>query len=453
MTSPADHRKLSSGRIAAYGFGDFGFNLFYTGLNLYLLFYYTDVLKINPMTAGLIFMAPVIWDAVTDPVMGLLASRTRSRWGRYRPYVLFGAPFMALSFVAMFAAPLIFPGAVIAACLISHIVFRTAYTVVSIPYSALSAVMTSDGGERAKLAGARMVAAIGGGVLTAYSTLLLANRFGNGNLASGFVWVALLFAAIALLIMLVLFWTTSEEISDDATHERVISLKQSFAFLKNNSAFWIVFAGVFCSALGSSIGSKALVYYITYVVGEPDSVAIALSVSLLVTGLSVPLWAWGAQHLSKRDLWVGGAIGSALCQGMLLATAPATFAPLLAMVCLNAIFNGAFITMFWAMLPDTVEFGEWRTGIRDEGIVFGLNQFALKAASGFGVGALGIALGAIGYIADQPQDGAALSGLGWLSFGVPLLAAIVTALIIRKSPVTRRRHATIVRSLMKRKGR
>lgn len=206
----ASQHKLPFGWIVGYGIGDFGFNLFYTGLNLYLLFYYTDVLGIDPATAGLIFMLPVIWDAVTDPIMGAIASRTRTRWGSYRPYILFGGPVMALSFVAMFAAPVIFSGAVVAASLVSHLVFRTCYTVVSIPYTSMTAAMTRDSAERSTIAGTRMVFAIGGGILTAFMTMSLATSLGDGDLEAGFVQVAILYALIGTALMLVVFRATGK---------------------------------------------------------------------------------------------------------------------------------------------------------------------------------------------------------------------------------------------------
>jgi GPH family glycoside/pentoside/hexuronide:cation symporter len=266
-----------------YGIGDFGFNLFYTGLNLYLLFYYTDVLGINPATAGLIFMLPVIWDAVTDPIMGIIASRTRTRWGPYRPYILFGGPAMALSFVAMFAAPLIFSGAVVVASLVSHLVFRTCYTVVSIPYSSMTAAMTRDSGERSTIAGTRMVFAVGGGILTAFLTMSLAKSLGAGDLKAGFVQVSILYALIGTGLMLVVFKATGQNglaIPTGATTAGHLQLAKSIRFVQSNAAFWILFAAVFVGAFGSSVGSKALVYYVSYVMAAPEQVPVFLPSSV-----------------------------------------------------------------------------------------------------------------------------------------------------------------------------
>ncbi len=433
--------------------GDFGFNLFYTGLNLYLLYYYTDILGIGPATAGLIFMLPVIWDAITDPIMGWIASRTKTRWGKYRPYVLFGGPIMALTFVLMFAAPVLFPGYLVMASAISHILFRTAYTIVSIPYSAMSATLTQNGDERSKIAGARMLFAVLGGLFTAAATLWLARYIGGEDLAIGFVWVAILFAILATAIMTGVFFATWEKKPVKAEQVTPLNMSDTVFFLKENAAFWILFLAVFFGAFGSSIGGKALVYYITYYAQAPDAVSLILTASLLSTGIAVPFWSMAAQRFSKRDIWIGAAIGAAICQAVLLYAAPTSVSFLLTMLCVVGIFNAALITMFWAMLPDTVEYGEWRSGIRDEGILFGINQFALKAASGLGVGLLGLLLEVINYEAGQLQSSWTLEGLRYVTFGAPLCAGLVAAVIIGQSPMTRRRHAQLVIAIERRRHR
>ena len=170
-----DAKKVSRMTIVGYGSGDFGFNLYFAGLNLYLLYYYTDVLNIDPALAGLIIMLPVIWDGVSDPLMGWIVTRTRSRFGKFRPFILFGAPLMGFSFVGMFAAPIWFPDQVIIACLVTHTLFRSAYTVASVPNSSLAAALTHNSQERGTMAGFRMMAAMFGGIVTAATMLELAS--------------------------------------------------------------------------------------------------------------------------------------------------------------------------------------------------------------------------------------------------------------------------------------
>ena len=136
--------RLPTGQVIAYGSGDLAFNLYFTFCSLFLLYFYTDVLGLSASVAGLIIMAALVWEGITDPAMGVIASRTRSRFGSYRPYLLFGAPVLAIAFIAMFL-PLGLSGNALAAfCLATHILFRTVYTVVNIPFVALSARMSAD---------------------------------------------------------------------------------------------------------------------------------------------------------------------------------------------------------------------------------------------------------------------------------------------------------------------
>ncbi|MEO0882867.1 MAG: glycoside-pentoside-hexuronide (GPH):cation symporter [Pseudomonadota bacterium] len=437
---------IGKGRIIGYGIGDFGFNLFYTGLNLYLLYYYTDILRIRPEIAGLIFMVPVIWDGITDPLMGWLASRTRTRWGRYRPYILFGAPIMALSYVAMFAAPLLFPGAIVLACALSHILFRTAYTIVSIPYTALSAAMTTNSGTRSSLAGVRMLAAILGGLFTAFVTLALAARIGGDNIAAGFVGVAWIYAGFVFFLMLIVFFATAEP-KHAGIPTPSLTTAETARFLRSNQAFWILFLAIFAGSLGNSIGQKALVYYVAYIVGDPDAVGIILTATLGSAALSVPLWTFLARQHSKRTVWLIASSGSAAIALAQLLIGPTTVDALLPFQVVGGIFVGGFAVIFWAMLPDTVEFGEWHSGVRDEGIAFGLNQFALKAASGLGVGLLGLALGAIGYEAGSTQGEGTQFGIRLITFGAPLSMGCIALLAISFYPVSKDMHARLVRGL------
>ena len=428
--STAQHQAFGIRRSAAYGIGDFGFNLFFTGLNLYLLFYYTDMLGIRPGIAGLIFMVPVIWDAVTDPVMGWIATRTRTKMGRYRPYILFGAPLMALSFVMMFAAPLWFPSAVILSSALAHMVFRTLYTVANVPYSALSAAITRDGRVRSKLAAARMLAAVVAGLLAAALTFRLAAWFGDGDLKSGFVRVALGYAGLASAALLIVFFAIREPAVAPREHGS-LSFADSWRFLRRNSAFWVLSAAIFASAAASSVGTKSMVYYVTYCLGEPEAVSSVLSALLLAATLSIPLWTWLSDIRSKRCVWLTAAAGLVCLQWLQFIIAPRSVELLLALQVATGLFSGAIPVMLWAMVPDTVEFGEWRSGVRDEALPFGLVQLALKSATGLAVGALGIALGAIGYEANTVQAPATLEGIRVLTFLAPLFCTVAGAGCIR----------------------
>ena len=443
-------KKVSWVTTIGYGSGDFGFNLYFAGLNLYLLYYYTDILNIDPAIAGLIIMLPVVWDGISDPLMGWIVTRTRSRFGKFRPYILFGAPLMGLSFVGMFAAPVWFPDHVVIACLVTHMIFRTAYTVASVPYSSLAAALTHSSQERGTMAGVRLMAAMVGGIVTAATMLELASYFGDGDMRQGFVQVAVVYGLLSSVMMVIIFLTTSEEVHLASNHS--VTNRQTLSFLRHNRAFWILCGASLVGIIGSAIGGKSIVYYVNYYAGHPDSVSDVMSIGILGAGIGIPLWTLAARLLSKRWVWVIGASGAALVNLVLFFFDVKAVATLSALAFCNGLIGGAVAVMFWSMLPDTVEYGQWRSGVRDDGIVFGLSQLIAKAGSGLGVGMIGLLLSAIGYTAGTDQSADTLQGIRASAFLIPAAASALSAIVILFYPLDTQLHSRIVRGLARREG-
>ena len=441
-------KKVSWVTTIGYGSGDFGFNLYFAGLNLYLLYYYTDILNIDPAIAGLIIMLPVVWDGISDPLMGWIVTRTRSRFGKFRPYILFGAPLMGLSFVGMFAAPVWFPDHVVIACLVTHMIFRTAYTVASVPYSSLAAALTHSSQERGTMAGVRLMAAMVGGIVTAATMLELASYFGDGDMRQGFVQVAVVYGLLSSVMMVIIFLTTSEEVHLASNHS--VTNRQTLSFLRHNHAFWILCGASLVGIIGSAIGGKSIVYYVNYYAGHPDSVSDVMSIGILGAGIGIPLWTLAARLLSKRWVWVIGASGAALVNLVLFFFDVKAVATLSALAFCNGLIGGAVAVMFWSMLPDTVEYGQWRSGVRDDGIVFGLSQLIAKAGSGLGVGMIGLLLSAIGYTAGTDQSADTLQGIRASAFLIPAAASALSAIVILFYPLDTQLHFRIVRGLARR---
>ena len=258
--------RLPLAQRLGYGIGDFGFNLFFTTASLFLLFYYTDVLGLPAATAGWVFAVALIWDALFDPVMGYVANRTRTRWGRYRPYLLFGGLPLAASWTLMFLPVPFTGGALVMFATATHILFRTLYATVSMPFLALSATMTRDSHERGVLASIRMVAATSCGLFAALFTLKLVAALGGGSI--GFFWTAAVYGALATLIFLVVFFCSVETAADRA--EASPTFGEMVRSLRGNRAFWIVCAAMLASAFGGTLLTKTLPYYFKYALHRPD---------------------------------------------------------------------------------------------------------------------------------------------------------------------------------------
>ncbi len=433
---------LTTGRKLAVGMGDFGLNFYWQVAGLYLLFFYTDILGLPPAVAGTIYMVALIWDALLDPLIGLLADRTRSRHGRYRPWILFGAPLLAVSAVLLFLTPGNLGGWTIALVAISHILFRTLYACVSVPYAALTARVTRDAGLRADITGIRMVGATLAGLAVATLTQPLAAALGGGRV--GWAGVGAIYAGIATVVMLVcahsvrnLDRPTTESIS---TAPLAMKLRATFA----NWPLLLVVAAVAVGSITATIFQKSLLYYFKYVVGNAALGGMALGFMAVVVGLSVPGFAYLARRHGKRVAWLTGLVPSII--GIILWRFADGQGTGMLFVALGVISVGAaaYYVSFWAMLADTVEFGEWKTGLRVESFAYGLAMLGQKAALGLGAGLLGILLGHIGYQAGAAQSPATLAGLKAMMFWFQLGGAVVTGALIAFYPISPRRHREIV---------
>lgn len=423
---------------------DFGFNLYYSGLSLFLLYYYTDVVGIRPAVAGLIFAVPLLWDAVTDPLMGAIASRVPSRHGRFRVFVLFGVVPLAISFVLMFAGPLAFPGQVVLVASATHVLFRTAYTVVSIPYSALSANMVSGSAQRGSLAGIRMIFATTGGLFTVIITLPFVALLGGDNPRAGFAAVAVIYALLSTGLILIAFFNSKDAAQVKSSAK--LALGDVGRTLVANRALLILVASVTLGATGLSIFGKMLLYFMKYVAGVDLPVSIALIAMTAMASLSIPFWMVASRRLEKRQIWLIGSTLTAIGQ-LTLFLMPLTEARIIGLLLAIGFANGAFYVTFWSMLPDTIEYGEWKTGVRDEGLVFGVNQLALKAAAGIGIGALGFLLEASGYIAGVEQGPETVTRLHMITTLLPCGLCVLGMVVIAFYPIDRELHGRLVRAL------
>ena len=441
----ASTQRLGWGQKIGYGSGDFAFNLYWQGISLYLFYFYTDVLGLPNAMAGIIYAIGSFWDAGTDPIMGYLADRTRTRWGRYRPYLLFVPIPMACGYVLLLWHPgdmaITSLGFV---ALIGQLVFRLLFTMASTPYSALMARMTSSSKDRAGMAGARMLFAY----LGAFSVVALAGGLLENATSDREAFVSL--AIISSIMATVIFWICFGICREPREHETQgpnLTIRQSLASLRQNKPFLIVFAAVVLMTTGTTVIGKTMIYFFEYQMGDRNGAQIALMAFGLTGLLVIPFWTFITIKTSKRFVWM---IGSLFLSLALLAF---LFNPASSqnMVILNYIAMSfgasAFAITFWGMLPDTVEYGEWKTGHRVESMVFGFATFAQKSAVALSALVLGVLLDAIGYKAGAVQSEETLRGLRMIIVFVPLAGVITSAACIYFYSLSPQRHANIVAAL------
>lgn len=441
--------RLSWPRRLGFCSGGFAFNILFQTAALLLMFYYTDVLGLSPAVAGYVFAGALIWDAVFDPFMGYMANRTRTRWGRYRPYLLLGAIPLAISWALVFL-PTGFQGAaLIIYALIAHILFRTIYAVVNMPYLAMNATVTSDSQERGVLTGIGLVLAALSSVFSSFATLKLVGVFGGGQI--GFFWTAVLYGALSVITLLIVFASTTPEAVTEQEDEKPTA-REMIKMLSVNRAFWIVAVGSLLGQVGGTFFSKTLPYYLKYSLGREDLIPACLGVMALMVMFSVPLWLWVMRRWSKRTMWLtGGCVD--LTGSLLLWLLPQQPNLIIMALALRGVGICAGFIGFWAMMADTVEYGEWRSGVRAEGAIYGLVSLISKAGLGVAAAILGELLSLIGYRPNTAQSAATLEQMRFIMIALPAMLSVAALSAIAFYPIDQKLHGRLLRAISWRRAR
>ena len=433
----------------AFGVGDFSLNLVWQGTALFLMFVYTDVLGIAPAVAGAIYLAAMVWDAATDPVIAVFVERTRTRFGRYRPWLLAGCVPLAISYPVAFSAP---PAVFVDPAwwaLCTHLFLRTAYTVVGVPFSALQARLTGDADERARLAGFRMFGAALGGLGVVFATPLLVGSFGPEREAEAYFIAASLaglLTGLGLAYCAVVMREPAEK-QERPAPALISDLRSIPATFLGNVPLMQVFAIITIASICLGMFSKNVLYYFKYVAGREDLVVFALVMPAALLLVAVPGWVRLATATSKSIALQVGCLLAMVGYAAFWVVPAGQIALLFVAIACIGLGSSALAVLFWSMLPDTVEFGEWNTGVRSEAKVFGFATFAQKAAVGINALLLGVLLDLSGFVANQEQAPDTLFAMEAIMVGIPFLGALTITLIARSYRLDKQLHDNIRRRL------
>lgn len=449
MTVPPLPQRPSRPRLILFAFGDFAFNLYWQSVMLFLLFYYTDAIRLPVETAALTYMLASIWDGVVNLGAGMLVDGRRGSRGFGRWLVLGAVP-LGLAFVLAYLPPP-FAGAWAAVAVFAgHILFRTAYALVNVPYLAMSARISLDSGDRALIAGLRILfGTLALFVVTQYTAPLGGWVAGTGDPGSAYFGAAILFALLGSAILM-LVGSQVREVAGAADHARP-SLHACVASLAHNRAFLTLNAATMAMIVASVVLAKSVLYYYKYVLADEGAGRDALGWMGLAGALAVPLWVMVCRLTGMRMAWfVAAGFGAAALLLFGLFEVRETLWMHAFLMAMQVAMTGLNI-VFWAMLPNTIEYGERSTGLRVEGTVFGLAALLQRVAIGVATGLLGLLFGAIGYVANVEQAPATLAGMRWTVALVPLLFLGLSMLVMAFNPLTRHAHAGIVAELAKRR--
>jgi len=405
-----------------YGLGDTASHFVWDTVGFWLLFFYTDVYKIPAAAAGTIMLIARFWDMGIDPVVGVISDRTQTRWGKFRPYILFGAIPYAILAVLTFTTPnLGEAGKIIYACA-TYTLLMTAYAAVNLPYSSLAALMTSDTHERAGLNTYRFICGFSGQLVVTGLTLKLAKFFGGGDKAQGFQYTLALFAFLSLVFFFITFMATKERVRPSTALPS--SLKEDFKNLFKNRP-WIVLATVgIVSFVMFAMQNAAIVYYFKYYIGNEDSVqafnvvgTVALIVALCIVAL--PFSKTLLRRFGNKNVFIASSLVSGLFFISLYLPGPRDTVTIYALNILAKMAYAPAVPLLWTMIADASDYSEWKSGRRATGLYFSAATFAQKAGWGIGAAIAGWILTVYNYVPNAAQTETSIHGIKLLVSVIP----------------------------------
>ncbi|MCB1325600.1 MAG: MFS transporter [Spirochaetales bacterium] len=439
---------------AGYGAGDLGGNLFFTVVAFWLTNYLTDEVKLSGTMAGLAILLGKLWDAVTDPAVGLLSDRTRTRWGRRRPWFLFAAVPLGFAMLFMFTNP----GFESAMALFfwasgAYMLLCTVYTCVNIPYNALTPELTADFDERTSLNGYRMIFAVIGTLIGAGTALPIISAFEDRT--QGFMAMGAIFGTLMALSSLVPFFFVREPVRAEAPKDKSMFMYLVHAYrdaFRNKPFLLILFPWAF-NIVGFTVVTATLIYYFKYIYRDEASLTIALVVMLLTSMVFIPLSVLLSKRIGKKIVYLSG-------MSLLAASVLVFFA-----VGHKYGLNFAYIIMFtagiglsthyvmpWAIVPDTVEYDYAKSGVRREGIYYGLWTFMIKLGQAVAGLLVGVILDAFGYIPEVEQSESALLGIRLLVGPFTAMFFVAANVILAFYPIDKQAYEEIQATIKRREA-
>lgn len=419
---------LSVKEKVGYGLGDAASHIVFDNLMMYMMFFYTDIFGISAGFVGTMFLLARVIDAISDPSMGLIADRTRTRWGKFRPYMLFGAIPFAIVCVLTYSSPeLSMTGKMIYAS-VTYVALILMYTLVNIPYCALGGVITADPTQRVSLQSYRFVLSTAGGMLSTVLMMPLVKWVGGDDKALGFQGGIAILAVTAAVMFIICFATTKERVSDEGAKPG--KALDDLRDIVKNDQWRVVGVLTILNIMAVAVRGGAMMYYVTYILGNASIFAWFLATysvgNLIGSAMAKKVTDW--KEKISVFTWAN-ALLMVLSFAMFLLPIRADV-PMFIFIFVIGVLHQMITPIQWVMMSDTVDYGEWKYGKRLTGVSFAGTLFVLKLGLALGGAMIGWILAGAGYVPNaETQSGATLSSIVALFTIVPGICYLLSAWI------------------------
>ena len=451
-----------------YGFGDMSSSMFWKIFSYYLPFFYSNIFGLSLVDAGVLVLVTRIWDAVSDPMMGIISDRTNTRWGKYRPYLLWVAPLFSICGILLFTTPDWNYGAKLMWAYVTYILMMTVYTGINVPYGAMLGVMTDDSNEKTVFSSFRMFFAYGGSFISLFLWEPLTNLMGGYDTAGGWFWAMVVIAAACFVMFLLCFFLTKEHLKTVST----VSVGNDFKALLSNKPWWLLIGAALCFNLFNTVRGATVAYFFQDIIGPDVNLAFFAITFAFYAGLflgigevsnmvgvasCVPV----ANRLGKKTTFilVNASLVVLSVLFFFIPCTPAGYWMMLVAQVLISILTGIMSPLVWSMYADVSDYAELKFHTASTGLIFSSSSMAQKFGGAIGGAAVLWLLSGFGYVTDleqlkagvvQPDE--ALTVLRLLMSFIPAVVALISMCVVWFYPLTTERIAEINEELKKVRG-
>jgi GPH family glycoside/pentoside/hexuronide:cation symporter len=451
MPLQSDQERVGWIERIGYAGGDLGFCLYWNTFSIFLLIFYTDTFGITAAAAGTMLLVTRTWDNFVDPIMGMVSDRTRSRFGRFRPWLLWMCLPFAISGVLAFSAPNLSPNGKLVYAYVTVSLLMLFYTMLNVPYAALLGVITNQGEERTRLSSFRFIGAFSGNLVVQGTLLYLVKHLGHGNKSVGYPLALGVYGFAAMGLFLFTFGSTRERVQNIKKEKS--SVREDLTDLTRNKP-WVILAAInimFQVWVGIKLAGQ--VYYFKYVVGNEDMASSWMFVGTLFSLLGVLSAPWALRLLGgKRTTYIWLSLANAACCAVLFFAGPRDYVLIYGSQILGSLVAGPLNPITWAMFADTADYGEWRFGRRSTGLVFSAGSFASKQGGVLGGAVAAWLLAFYGFKPNIAQTPSVVFGIRMMVSLLPAAASVITAAVALLYGLNAKMEKTIAIELKERRA-
>ena len=427
--------KLSVRQKIAFGLGAIGKDMVYALSASFVMYYYQDLLGINPAFVGLILMIARVFDAINDPFMGIVVAKTKTKWGRFRPWLITGTILNAFVLYALFAAPVTQGTGLLVYFAVVYILWGMTYTIMDIPYWSMIPAVTDTAKDRENLSVIGRTCAGVGSALIQVGTMVSVSALGGGNDLSGFKMVALIVGIVFIVTEIICCLAVKET---HLTHMETPTVKEMFRGLFSNDQALVVVIGIVLINSALYITSNLIILFFKYDIGGENWVGNYTLFSTVGGGFQIlgmmVVYPLLRRKLSNVQVFRVSLVGAIIGYAIILLLCFTGLASSVYLVCIPGIIvfacNGMLTVLTTVFLSHSVDYGEIKTGHREESVIFSMQTFVVKAASGFAVAIAGIGMNLIGFKGNSDQTGEIVQQTASAITGLRLLMTIIPIIVL-----------------------